>query len=271
LLHAKIKVKRGDASFNLDYEITNAELTKAPLVVLHGGPGLPRDYLLPLQDIITDRPILFHDQLGSGKSDAPEDKSYYSIDGSVDDLVALLDEVKFDKFHLYGQSYGGILAFEYLKKAQPTNCLSVTLSSAPSSIPRMHAEWDRLLEYISETTPQFLVEEAFRRVHVCRTTVPPKILQQSYENASTVWDGVDMIPDYEISVSKKIESPPALATRGEYDFVTEECLSAWQECFSNIETDELFDCSHHGLLEKPLVYGEMLNAFLAKHDNYNCA
>lgn len=265
-MNAKIKVKRGDESFNLDYEITNPDLKKPPLVVLHGGPGLVRDYLLPLQELVTDRPILFHDQLGSGLSERPCDLSLYSIDGSVDDLVALLDEVKFDKFHLYGQSYGGILAFEYLKKVRPDNCLSVTLSSAPSSIPRMHDEWDRLIEYISETTPEFLVEEAFRRVHVCRKVEVPEVLRKSYADSSSVWDGVDMIPDYEISVTKKLESPPALATRGEYDFVTDECLSDWSDCFANIETEELWDCSHHGLLEKPVVYGDVLNTFIAKHD-----
>mmetsp|Transcript_21911 Transcript_21911/g.36210 ORF Transcript_21911/g.36210 Transcript_21911/m.36210 type:complete len:311 (+) Transcript_21911:107-1039(+) len=266
LLNAKIKVGRGDVSFNLDYEIINADLDNTPLVVLHGGPGLPRDYLLPLEDVVTDRPLLFYDQLGSGLSDHPEDPAVYSTDGSVNDLIALLDEVKFDNFHLYGHSYGGILAFEYLKKAQPSNCLSVTLSSAPSSIPLMHEEWDRLSAEIAKTTPAFLVKEAFRRVHVCRLFVAPEILQQSYENASTVWDDMDVIADYEISTPKILESPPALATRGEYDFVTTDCLTEWRKCFTNIETEEMLDCSHHALLEKPGVYASVLIPFLAKHD-----
>ena len=265
-LNAKISVKRDGKEFKLDFDLVNAPLGNVPLVVLHGGPGLPRDYLLPLKDIVKDRPILFHDQLGCGNSDRPQESSLYSIEDSVNDLIALLNELKFDHFHLYGQSYGGILAFEYLKKVQPSNCLSVTLSSAPSSIPLVKKEWDRLTTDIRKQTPPILVEDTFRRQHVCRTFVVPKALQKAYENASTSWGGIDVIQDYEASISTRFGTPPALVTRGEFDFVTQENLAVWEKCFVNVETKELSGCSHHGLLENPELYGGVLNGFLEKYD-----
>lgn len=43
---------------------------KRPLVVLHGGPGLPHDYLLPIARLAGTEhiPVIMHDQLGYGLS-----------------------------------------------------------------------------------------------------------------------------------------------------------------------------------------------------------
>jgi pimeloyl-ACP methyl ester carboxylesterase len=120
-LNAKLQVHRGDEVFAMSYTlIERKDSAKLPVVVLHGGPGLPSDYLRPLQDIITDRTLLFYDQLGCGASDTPKEATskYYSMDLLVDDLIHLLDIVRFPSFHLYGQSFGGDLAFEYLKKVE---------------------------------------------------------------------------------------------------------------------------------------------------------
>jgi pimeloyl-ACP methyl ester carboxylesterase len=53
---------------------------KFPLLVLHGGPGGPSDYLVPLEELAdTGRPIVFYDQLGGGNSDQPHDPSLWSV------------------------------------------------------------------------------------------------------------------------------------------------------------------------------------------------
>jgi proline iminopeptidase len=266
-LDAKVRVARDtDMEFNLYFNLVHAPLAKPAVVVLHGGPGLPSDYLQPLKDVLKDRPILFHDQLGCGKSDQPPDVSLYSISNSVHDVIALLNEVKFEYFHLYGQSYGGILAFEYLKQARPSNCLSITLSSAPSSIPLVNKEWDRLLTEIKKQVPPQLADEVFRRQHVCRTFATPRPLQQAYEKASGTWGGIDVIPNYDAEIASRLSRTPALVTRGEFDFVTSENVERWKDCFVDVETAELKGCSHHGLLEKPEQYGALLNGFLGRCD-----
>lgn len=266
-MDATVRVVRDkDKKFKLYFNLVNAQSAKPPVVVLHGGPGLPSDYLQPLKDVLRDRPILFHDQLGCGKSDQPPDVALYSISNSVHDVAELLNEIDFDYFHLYGHSYGGILAFEYLKQAQPSNCLSATLSSAPSSIPLVNKEWDRLLTEIKQQTPPQLADEAFRRQHVCRTFATPRPLQQAYMKASGTWGGIDVIPNYEAVIASRINRTPALVIRGEFDFVTSENLDRWKDCFIDIETAELKGCSHHGLLEKPEQYGALLNGFLGRCD-----
>ena len=51
----------------------------APIVALHGGPSIRSNYLYPLETIVPYRSIIFHDQLGCGKSDQPMDILLYSI------------------------------------------------------------------------------------------------------------------------------------------------------------------------------------------------
>ena len=136
----------------------------ALIVVLHGGPSLPSSYLYPLEDVVPYRSIVFYDQLGCGRSDEPADMSLYSIEDSVRDLKALLKHLGVRRFHLYGQSYGGILAFEYLKcvamasssstaLADDDNeckCLSAILSSAPTNIAELEKDFLRLYEELTE-------------------------------------------------------------------------------------------------------------------------
>jgi proline iminopeptidase len=48
-----------------------------PLLVLHGGPGAPHDYLEPLAALADERPVIFCDQLGCGASDRLNDRSLW--------------------------------------------------------------------------------------------------------------------------------------------------------------------------------------------------
>ena len=45
----------------------------APIVVLHGGPSVPSDYLYPLVDFVPCRSMVFYDQVGCGRSSQPKD------------------------------------------------------------------------------------------------------------------------------------------------------------------------------------------------------
>jgi len=153
---------------------------KKPLLVVHGGPGIPSDYLQPsltkksntnkenndlhFQDGNVgggERCIIFFDQIGCGNSSSPNDMSYYSISNTVDDLEQLIRHLKLQDFHLYGHSFGGIIAYEYYKRycshdrhsdgfhAVP-NLISVTLCSAPSNVRFVDEDSMLLMKSIDE-------------------------------------------------------------------------------------------------------------------------
>ncbi|GER65865.1 hypothetical protein BpJC4_03360 [Weizmannia acidilactici] len=49
---------------------------KTPLIVLHGGPGGTHMPMLALEALGDERPVIFYDQLGSGRSDRPHDPCF---------------------------------------------------------------------------------------------------------------------------------------------------------------------------------------------------
>src|SRR6266480_1315039 len=104
----------------------------APLVTLHGGPGATHDYLLSLTDLAEDgRSVVFYDQTGNGKSTHFPDRGaeYYTVDLFVRELANLIEHLGIaDRYHVLGQSWGGMLAQEHAI-TRPPGLRSVVLSN----------------------------------------------------------------------------------------------------------------------------------------------
>jgi len=281
------------AEYSLAYKIFRpmalSSRKAAPILVLHGGPSIPSDYLYPLVNAVEYRSIVFYDQIGCGKSSQPDNPDAYSIDNAVDDLEALLKKLGLRRFHLYGQSFGGILAFEYMKRVaerkgksssqqqeyeddDDEGCLSVILSSAPTSVKTVEEEAGRLLALLKDQdSDESTLNERFRVTHQCRTSEMPTPLVDAYARAGTVWRGTDAIQGYQaMPVSKDASRmPSAMVMRGEHDFVTASCCKDWKETLWNhqfVKERILEGCSHHGLLEQEQAYGEVLEHFFAQYD-----
>ena len=82
-----------------------------PLVVtLHGGPGASQDYLRPQFDrLAIGRTLLYYDQRGGGRSDAPRDAPL-GAPSHVADLAAVIAHERAAPATLLGFSWGGLLA-----------------------------------------------------------------------------------------------------------------------------------------------------------------
>ncbi len=80
------------------------------VIALHGGPGASQDYLRPQFDLLADgRTILFYDQRGGGKSDAPREAPL-GWKAHVADLAAVIAHEHAAPATLLGFSWGGLLA-----------------------------------------------------------------------------------------------------------------------------------------------------------------
>src|SRR5262245_15456277 len=81
-----------------------------PLVLLHGGPGVPSVYLKPLEALADERPVVFYDQLGSGQSDRPKDNSLWTVQRFVEEVGEVRKGLGLNQIHLYCHSWGTMLA-----------------------------------------------------------------------------------------------------------------------------------------------------------------
>ena len=81
--HKDHKVREGSVKVpggNIWYRIVGAGKKGVPLLTVHGGPGAPHQYLNPLKALANQRPVIFYDQLGCGRSDRPEDSSLWTVE-----------------------------------------------------------------------------------------------------------------------------------------------------------------------------------------------
>jgi proline iminopeptidase len=117
---------------------------RTPLLLLHGGPGGRSCAFSVLTDLAKERPVIYYDQLGSGRSDRPQDDTLWRTDRFVEELAAVRRGLGLREIHLLGHSWGGALAAEYLLTARPEGVRSVILSSPLLSTPRWVADARRL-------------------------------------------------------------------------------------------------------------------------------
>lgn len=86
-----------------------------PVVLVHGGPGFSSYYLKPLEALGDERIVIRYDQLGCGKSDSLADTTMWTIEHFVDELDSLRAHLGVEKWHVYGHSWGTMLAVEYYR------------------------------------------------------------------------------------------------------------------------------------------------------------
>ena len=265
---------------------------KPPLLTLHGGPGFPHDYLEPLAALADERPVIFYDQLGCGKSDRPDDPALWRIERFVEELGQIRAALGLEKIHLLGHSWGTMLAVDYAL-TRPAGLQRLILASPCLNIPR----WlDDLAEYRRQlplevqatltrheaagTTDSEEYNTAtmeFYRRHVCRLDPWPPLLQQTLDGMGLpvylgMWGPNEFymtgnLNTYDRSPRLPEISIPTLFTCGRYDEATPETTQSYQSLLPGAQLQIFEAASHMPHLEQPEAYLKTLRAFLHRLEN----
>lgn len=174
-----------------------------PLVVLHGGPGVPSEYLWPLQALTEQYgiPVIFYDQLGNGRSthfpDRRDDTDFWTEELFRDELTNLLSKLGISDrpYDILGQSWGGMLASAFATY-RPRNLRRLILSSSPASMDLWIKSCNGLRAQLPQAVQDALTRnekagtvkseeyaaatQVFYKRHVCRIHPFPKLLQDSF-------------------------------------------------------------------------------------------
>jgi proline iminopeptidase len=262
---------------------------KTPLLTLHGGPGASHRYLLPLQALADERPVILYDQLGCGRADAPEDDDVYSIQRSVEEVDAVRAALGLDRVVLLGHSWGALLAVEYLCQGRGTGVERLVLSGAMASIPQVMAGFERLfatmpdgwgekiraLERAGKTgAPEYAeLVQTFYDTFVLRAPPSPEVLATleslSKSPAYRVLNGpneftiVGKIKDWDRRKDLKAITQKTLITTGEFDEITLDCHETLRDGVAGpARLAVMTGCSHLTMNEKPAQYNALLRGFL---------
>jgi proline iminopeptidase len=110
-----------------------------PVIVLHGGPGQGANPMLRrFFDPDFYRIILF-DQRGCGRSEPLAELENNTPDHLVSDIVALRNHLKISKWHVFGGSWGAVLALLYAAR-EPQICISLMIRSI-SMFTKADCDW----------------------------------------------------------------------------------------------------------------------------------
>jgi proline iminopeptidase len=124
-----------------------------PVVLLHGGPGFSSYYLKPFEDLGDDRAVIRYDQLGGGKSDRISDTTMFTIEHFVRELDSLRSHLGYQRWHVFGHSWGTILAMEYYR-AHPDRVASLTFGSAVFDAKAYVRRANQLVTTLSDSAQQ---------------------------------------------------------------------------------------------------------------------
>lgn len=128
----------------------NGTGSKPPILLLHGGPGSSSYYLDPLIPLSKDRPVIFIDQLGCGRSTRITDTTLMTIEHYVEEVEQVRKALHLENFYLYGHSWGTMLALDYYLK-YPNEVKAILFHSPLFSTDRWIKDADTLIAALPDS------------------------------------------------------------------------------------------------------------------------
>jgi proline-specific peptidase len=258
-----------------------------PLLLLHGGPGFTSEYLEPLETLGETRPVVFYDQLGCGWSDRPEDPALWTVGRFVEEVALVREALGLERVHILGQSWGSMLAVDYLL-TQPAGVCGLVLASPPLSIRRWTDDARRLIATLPAETQEVIASHErdgyfscpeyqaaiadFYRRYVCRMRPWPPALERAFAGAGqpvyqTMWGPSEftvtgVLASYERADRLPEIAVPALFTCGRFDEATPESTSWYQSKLDGSRVQVFEQSAHLAHLEQAGEYAKAIHAFL---------
>ena len=87
--------------------------TGTPLLAIHGGPGGTSCRMREHGRLGDERPVIFYDLLGTGRSERAADTTLWTLPRAVEEVEAIRRALGLREVHLLGQSWGSAVALEY--------------------------------------------------------------------------------------------------------------------------------------------------------------
>ena len=263
-----------------------------PVILLHGGPGYTSHYLQPLTALGDDRPVILYDQLGSGRSDHSTDTTLFRTGRYVRELDSLRRALHLDRVHLYGHSWGAMLALEYLA-TNPKGVVSVTLASPVITTASWAADGKALVATLPDSIQKVIADheaagttsspeyQAASMAFVIRYVLgqgppfPPEFdsAVAGYNPAvyETMWGPSEFtatgsLRNFDRSATLVGLKIPVLFTAGRNDEARPETVQRFAATVPGAEVKIFEKSAHMTMLTERQAYVAAIREFLRKHD-----
>jgi proline-specific peptidase len=253
---------------------------------------LPHNYLAALERLADEREVIFWDQLGCGNSKCPPNTALWTMERSVAEMDAVVKALGLNRFHVFGNSWGGMLAQQYALDVT-SGAVSLTISNSIASIPefskmvaRLKSELDPATQSAIDhheaagTTYSAEYQAAIRtwnETYLCRVRPWPAELEDAFRNMGTEmfetmfgssdfhivgtirsWDVFDRLAEIAL---------PTLVLAGRFDECVPEHMWEMHRRIAGSRF-ELFEASAHmPFIEEPDRFDQVMRDFLQRHDD----
>lgn len=263
-----------------------------PLVVLHGGPGFPHDYLESLKPLMAERQVLFYDQAGCGLSYRPNDVSSFTIPFFLHELENILRFLDIQEYVLLGHSWGAMLALDHAL-LRPQGLLGLVLASPIVKTLDWSRDINRFREDLSHAqrqaietaeqedgyeAPAFLeATRAFYAKHVLRLFPWPEMYARAGQKIGNevyrhMWGPTEFICSGTLRSYDRVDrlfevDVPTLFTCGVYEGARPETLAEYVLQMPHSSLSVFEESSHMPHLEEQEKYLGVLREFLEALDD----
>ncbi len=286
------------AGYETWYRVTgDLESGKAPVFILHGGPGAAHNYVDAYKLLADDgRAVVHYDQLGCGSSTLlPQmGADFWTPQLFVDELENLVDHLGARPgFHVLGQSWGGMLAAEYGVR-RPRGLLSLTIANSPASMALWTSEAMRqraaMPQDIQDTLNKYEAAGDYANAdyqaatmwvyerHVCRVVPFPPEVTETFEQVArnpTVYHTmngpneffvVGTLKDWDITPELPKIEVPTLVISGRHDEATPACVQPYKDHIKGATWVIFENSSHMPHVEEQQFCMGVVGGFLNAND-----
>lgn len=268
---------------------------KAPLILLHGGPGSTHNYFEVLDDFAREdgRELIMYDQIGCGNSYLEGRPDLWNRETWVKELKALREHLGIEECHLLGQSWGGMLLLEYICNHKPEGVKSIILSSTLPSSKLWGEEQHRMIEELPEAMREAIriadetgdysgeayqaAEAEFMLRHAAgpATEESPECVRRPKKAGREAyvvgWGPNEFSPlgtlkDYDVTEQLKDIEQSALIINGGNDLCTPYIAKVMYDGIPDSRWELFRTCRHCCFVEDTPRYVSLLKEWLNQHD-----
>ncbi|ULQ54686.1 proline iminopeptidase-family hydrolase [Flavihumibacter fluvii] len=262
-----------------------------PLLLIHGGPGSRSCEGIAGYSLLgDDRPVIFYDQLGSGKSDRPTDTTLWQLPRFVDEIEQLRSALHLKELHILGSSWGAAVLVEYMLTKKPKGVKSVNFSGPLLSTPLWMEDAKILLSQLPKN-----LQDTIQKYEALREYRAPSYLAATdsfYARFMSVkeWPEVipstcDGVPGFNEQVYNYMWGPteftatgtlkgfdrtdrlheikePVVFMAGRYDETRLETIYAFQKLVPRSTVMIIENAGHLKIIDQPVQFTNAIRSFL---------
>jgi len=259
------------------------------LLVLHGGPGVPCDYVRDAHVAYAEKGfrVVSFDQLGCGESDQPDDPSLWTVERYIEEVETIRSALSLGQVVLLGHSWGGTLGVEYCL-AYPENVTAFVAVTIAFDQPLLQQGYIRKKQDLgAETVRMIALREAENSTDhpeyqaamtllkyrtMCRMETWPEPVLKSMR---TVGPGPSrtMFGPFLFNCTGNLRNHnrngdlhrlpmPVLMLTSEHDYILPEFVFASASLIPNARCVVFRNCAHMPFWEDPEAYHPVVTGFL---------